>query len=72
MNSTTILPDMFYVKAEHREAFLKTVEVYMPHSGENVWSKYPKFLKYRKCDYSNQEFKDTDRVFCVFVLKKLN
>ena len=70
---STKLPDMFYVKAEFKTAFLSLVEIHLPpHHGEMLWEKYPIFLKYRKCDYSNQDFLPTDLVYCVYVTKILD
>jgi hypothetical protein len=65
------LPDMFYVKAEHKENFLneKVSEAKLEWSGQYEWKKFPAFLNYRKCDYSGETFQPDDQVFCVYVMK---
>lgn len=66
-----ILPDMFYVKHQFKNKFLneKVDEANLEMSGEYLWSKYPKFLRYRVCDYSGESINDDDIVYCVFVKK---
>lgn len=66
----TILPDMFYLKAEHKDEFLKTVKARTDWAGTNKGEKYPKFLnigKGRKCDYSGDILQPDDDVYCVYV-----
>ena len=62
--------DMYYVKYIYKTLFKKQIEKgNLEWSGINRWRKYPKFLKYRKCDFSGEEFKPNDRVYCVYVIK---
>ena len=62
--------DMYYVKAKYEKEFLAKVEqARFDWSGTNVWSKYPIFLRYRKCDFSGEEINLDDQVFCLYVLK---
>jgi hypothetical protein len=70
MEMINISGDMYYVKAEYRNQFLQTIEIgNLDWSGTNQWNKYPKFLRYRKCDFSGEKFKLDDQVFCVYVVK---
>lgn len=70
-NMNNISGDMYYVKAIYRNRFIdeKTEHVKIEWSGENKWEKYPKFLRYRVCDYSGEPFQLDDQVFCVYVIK---
>ncbi len=70
LNNTTILPDMFYVKIKHKEAFLKTVVANEDVSATMKWHKYPEFLcNTVVCDYSGEPFNENDLVYCVMILK---
>jgi hypothetical protein len=70
MDLSEISGDIYYVKAMYKEKFLETTEkVKMEWSGQYAWSKFPKFLGYRKCDFSGEEFSPDDQVFCVYVIK---
>lgn len=62
--------DMYYVKAEHKESFLKerVKQAKLEWSSTNLWKQYPKFLRYRTCDYTNESFNEDDQVFCVYVI----
>lgn len=69
----TILPDIFYVKLEHKDAFLKTVKVKSEISGSGKAHRYPSFTRLgtgRKCDYSGEVFQPEDDIFCVYVLER--
>lgn len=68
----TILPDMFYVKLEHKDAFLKTVTANTNIAGISKARQYPEFLLIgngRKCDFSGDIFLPEEEVYCVLVLK---
>lgn len=62
--------DMYYVKTKYKKQFLAKVEKgRLDWCGTNLWSKYPEFLRYRKCDFSGEEFQLDDHVYCVYVIK---
>ncbi|NJO63654.1 MAG: hypothetical protein HC836_37330 [Richelia sp. RM2_1_2] len=63
----TFFPDMFYVKEQYKEQFLKCIDVKEGISGSNLWKNYSSPIKYDVCDYSGEEFLDEDLVFCVYV-----
>jgi hypothetical protein len=66
----TILPDMFYIKLEHKDSFLKLVQAKEEWSGTGTAHKWYKFLQLgtgRKCDFSGEVFKPDDEVYCVYV-----
>lgn len=70
MKTNIILPDMFYVKVEYKDEFLKIVKANINWSGTSPSNRYPAFLKIgngRKCDYSGELFNKNEDVYCVFV-----